>query len=80
MIQSLEQHRTGPHELDDKGAEIPTPINKFLRKYQREGVEFLWGQWKKRMGGILGDDMVRLFTFLESLRDAYPSRTLIGSR
>jgi len=59
MIQSLEQHRTGPHELDDEGAEIPAPINKFLRKYQREGVEFLWGQWKKRMGGILGDDMVR---------------------
>ncbi|GAA5896419.1 hypothetical protein JCM5296_002726 [Sporobolomyces johnsonii] len=60
LVQNHEQHRTGPHRLShdvDDLAEIPAPINKFLRQYQREGVEFLYGQYKKGMGGILGDDM-----------------------
>ncbi|GAA5874343.1 hypothetical protein JCM1840_001353 [Sporobolomyces johnsonii] len=60
LVQNHEQHRTGPHRLShdvDDLAEIPASINKFLRQYQREGVEFLYGQYKKGMGGILGDDM-----------------------
>ncbi|GAA5964461.1 hypothetical protein JCM21900_002382 [Sporobolomyces salmonicolor] len=60
LVQNREQHLTGPHRLShdvNDLAEIPSPINKFLRQYQREGVEFLYGQYKKGMGGILGDDM-----------------------
>ncbi|GAA5965708.1 hypothetical protein JCM3765_003226 [Sporobolomyces pararoseus] len=71
VIQTLEQHRTGPHLLGD-GAEIPAPINKFLRPYQREGVEFLWGQYRKNIGGILGDDMglgktIQVIAFLSAV-------------
>ncbi len=36
---------------------IPGPINRYLRGYQRDGIKFFYKQWKKRCGGILGDDM-----------------------
>lgn len=46
------QDRTGPHPLLPGGThQIPTPINKFLRPYQREGVEFLYGQYSQGIGG-----------------------------
>lgn len=31
--------------------QIPAPINKFLRKYQREGVEFMYRQYIQGIGG-----------------------------
>lgn len=62
LLMSAAQANTGPHKLSNipgDTAQVPAPINKFLRPYQREGAEFLYGQFKKGIGGILGDDMVR---------------------
>lgn len=36
---------------------VPASINKFLRDYQREGVQFFYERYCERRGGILGDDM-----------------------
>ena len=38
-------------------AVIPASVNKFLRSYQREGVEWLWNQYMQGRGGVLGDEM-----------------------
>ncbi|GAA5862724.1 hypothetical protein JCM3774_001897 [Rhodotorula dairenensis] len=61
QILDAAQERTGAHQLStdpgDTAAQIPAPINRFLRKYQREGAEFLYGQYRNGLGGILGDDM-----------------------
>lgn len=64
LLTSAAQANTGPHKLSNlpgDTAQVPAPVNKFLRPYQREGAEFLYGQFKKGIGGILGDDMVRSF-------------------
>lgn len=37
--------------------QIPGPINQFLRDYQRDGVQFLYDQYRRRVGGLLCDDM-----------------------
>ncbi|XP_038068189.1 DNA excision repair protein ERCC-6-like 2 [Patiria miniata] len=44
---------------DDSGSvvQVPATINRYLRDYQREGVKFLYRQYQKGEGGILGDDM-----------------------
>lgn len=55
-IKNREQDLTGPHILAP-GVEIPEAINRFLRPYQRKGVEFMYRQYRKGKGGILGDDM-----------------------
>lgn len=39
------------------GPAIPAPINRFLKGYQRAGIEFLYKLYKEGKGGILGDDM-----------------------
>ncbi|GAA6011499.1 hypothetical protein JCM10207_002640 [Rhodosporidiobolus poonsookiae] len=75
MLTDAKQAKTGPHLLSrDPGdkAQIPAPINKFLRPYQREGVEFLYGQYQKGLGGILGDDMglgktIQVIAFLSAV-------------
>ncbi|PPQ75889.1 hypothetical protein CVT26_000154 [Gymnopilus dilepis] len=41
-------------ELDIK---VPGAINTYLREYQREGVKFMYRQYKEGRGGLLGDDM-----------------------
>lgn len=41
----------------DSGIVVPASINRHLRPYQREGVEFLYGKYKSGIGGVLGDDM-----------------------
>ncbi|PPQ95985.1 LOW QUALITY PROTEIN: hypothetical protein CVT26_016201 [Gymnopilus dilepis] len=41
-------------ELDIK---VPGGINAYLREYQREGVNFMYRQYKEGRGGLLGDDM-----------------------
>ena len=37
---------------------MPASINRHLRDYQREGVQFLFRQYSRGKGGLLGDDMV----------------------
>lgn len=62
-----EKQRKKPYSLDpfnDKMV-IPVPINRFLRRYQRIGVQFFYDRYKgikvegigMVKGGILGDDM-----------------------
>jgi SNF2 family DNA or RNA helicase len=36
---------------------VPASINKFLRDYQRDGVQFFYARYCENRGGILGDDM-----------------------
>lgn len=36
---------------------VPASINKFLRDYQREGVQFFYERYCEGRGGVLGDDM-----------------------
>lgn len=56
---SPQQSKTGPLilSLEIPHVEVPASINRFLRVYQREGVEFLYRKYKEGTGGILGDDM-----------------------
>lgn len=52
------QAQLGSHHLDGAaGPAIPAPINKFLKPYQRTGVQFMYDLYKQGRGGILGDDM-----------------------
>ncbi|GAA5858616.1 hypothetical protein JCM8547_001393 [Rhodosporidiobolus lusitaniae] len=75
LLESAKQAAIGPHILSpdpSDTAQIPAPINKFLRPYQREGAEFLYGQFKKETGGILGDDMglgktIQVIAFLSAV-------------
>eukprot|EP00058_Branchiostoma_floridae_P015028 XP_002600516.1 hypothetical protein BRAFLDRAFT_205490 [Branchiostoma floridae] len=53
-------------------AQIPATINRYLRDYQREGVQFLYRQFERGMGAILGDDMglgktVQVISFLSAV-------------
>lgn len=54
-----EQMKVAPYGIDpdDPTMVIPASINRFLRKYQREGVDFFYSKYKRGYGGILGDDM-----------------------
>lgn len=36
---------------------MPAAINTYLRDYQRDGVKFMYRQYKEGRGGLLGDDM-----------------------
>ncbi|XP_078575534.1 uncharacterized protein LOC144861483 isoform X2 [Branchiostoma floridae x Branchiostoma japonicum] len=52
--------------------QIPATINRYLRDYQREGVQFLYRQYERGMGAILGDDMglgktVQVISFLSAV-------------
>ncbi|XP_019633398.1 PREDICTED: DNA excision repair protein ERCC-6-like 2 [Branchiostoma belcheri] len=52
--------------------QIPATINRYLRDYQREGVQFLYRQYEAGMGAILGDDMglgktVQVISFLSAV-------------
>lgn len=48
-----------------RGIEVPIAINRFLRDYQRKGIEFFYERYigrklpdgSKVNGGVLGDDM-----------------------
>lgn len=44
-------------QLSEDGASIPYTINRYLRDYQREGAQFLYGHFIQGRGCILGDDM-----------------------
>lgn len=38
-------------------SQIPGSINQYLRDYQRDGVKFLYENYRQKTGAILGDDM-----------------------
>lgn len=68
------QAQVGAYLLDGPaGPAVPAPINKFLKPYQRAGVQFMFDLYKKGRGGILGDDMglgktVQVIAFVSVLR------------
>ncbi|XP_035877375.1 DNA excision repair protein ERCC-6-like 2 isoform X2 [Phyllostomus discolor] len=58
--------------LSENGDSIPYTINRYLRDYQREGVQFLYGHFIQGRGCILGDDMglgktVQVISFLAAV-------------
>ncbi|CAD6971939.1 unnamed protein product [Tilletia controversa] len=61
---------------DDKEriVQVPKTINRFLRDYQREGIQFLYRCYAEGRGGILGDDMglgktCQTISFLAAIMD-----------
>ncbi|XP_062985493.1 DNA excision repair protein ERCC-6-like 2 [Elgaria multicarinata webbii] len=59
-------------ELSKDGDQIPYTINRYLRDYQREGAQFLYGHYIRKSGCILGDDMglgktIQVISFLAAL-------------
>uniref|UniRef100_A0A8B9G364 ERCC excision repair 6 like 2 n=1 Tax=Amazona collaria TaxID=241587 RepID=A0A8B9G364_9PSIT len=59
-------------KLADNGDFIPYTINRYLRDYQREGVQFLYGHYVNKRGCILGDDMglgktIQVISFLAAV-------------
>uniref|UniRef100_H0WM71 DNA excision repair protein ERCC-6-like 2 n=1 Tax=Otolemur garnettii TaxID=30611 RepID=H0WM71_OTOGA len=59
-------------KLSEDGDSIPYTINRYLRDYQREGAQFLYGHYIKGRGCILGDDMglgktVQVISFLAAV-------------
>uniref|UniRef100_A0A671LEL7 DNA excision repair protein ERCC-6-like 2 n=1 Tax=Sinocyclocheilus anshuiensis TaxID=1608454 RepID=A0A671LEL7_9TELE len=50
----------GPSEpflLSGSDVKVPYTINRYLRDYQREGIKFIYHNYAKSRGCILGDDM-----------------------
>ncbi|NXG89094.1 ER6L2 protein, partial [Stercorarius parasiticus] len=61
-----------PFKLSDSGDFIPYTINRYLRDYQREGAQFLYGHYANKRGCILGDDMglgktIQVISFLAAV-------------
>ncbi|NXG49432.1 ER6L2 protein, partial [Psilopogon haemacephalus] len=59
-------------KLSDNGDFIPYTINRYLRDYQREGAQFLYGHYTNKRGCILGDDMglgktIQVISFLAAV-------------
>ncbi|KAG8510616.1 DNA excision repair protein ERCC-6-like 2, partial [Galemys pyrenaicus] len=59
-------------QLSEDGDSIPYTINRYLRDYQREGAQFLYGHFIRGKGCILGDDMglgktVQVISFLAAV-------------
>nr|XP_010965755.1 DNA excision repair protein ERCC-6-like 2 isoform X1 [Camelus bactrianus] len=58
--------------LSKDGDSIPYTINRYLRDYQREGAQFLYGHFIQGRGCVLGDDMglgktVQVISFLAAV-------------
>ncbi|XP_051498891.1 DNA excision repair protein ERCC-6-like 2 isoform X2 [Apus apus] len=58
--------------LSVSGDFIPYTINRYLRDYQREGAQFLYGHYTNKRGCILGDDMglgktIQVISFLAAV-------------
>ncbi|KAI5887646.1 uncharacterized protein SCHCODRAFT_01160285 [Schizophyllum commune H4-8] len=81
----------GPHVLDKvKKIYIPNPVNRFLRPYQRDGIQFMYDCYKENRGGCLGDDMglgktIQVISFLSAImgktgtvRDRYRRRDYVS--
>ncbi|KGL80016.1 Putative DNA repair and recombination protein RAD26-like, partial [Tinamus guttatus] len=59
-------------KLSDNGDCIPYTINRYLRDYQREGAQFLYGHYANKRGCVLGDDMglgktIQVISFLAAV-------------
>ncbi|XP_075825490.1 DNA excision repair protein ERCC-6-like 2 isoform X2 [Microtus pennsylvanicus] len=59
-------------KLSEDGDSIPYTINRYLRDYQREGAQFLYGHYIQGRGCILGDDMglgktIQVISFLAAV-------------
>lgn len=53
-----DQRQHVPLELSGvKGDRVPYTINRYLRDYQREGIKFIYNNYVRSRGCILGDDM-----------------------
>ncbi|KAF8591758.1 hypothetical protein K439DRAFT_1644098 [Ramaria rubella] len=67
------QPPVGPFLLDQsRGIQVNASINRWLRDYQREGVQFFYDRFKEGRGGILGDDMglgktIQVIAFLSAI-------------
>jgi len=46
-----------PFLLPGSDVKVPYTINRYLRDYQREGIRFIYRNYAKSRGCILGDDM-----------------------
>lgn len=58
MFKRDESFSSEAYSLDSTSdVRIPGPINGFLRKYQRDGIQFFYDRYKEGRGGVLGDDM-----------------------
>ncbi|KAM4049432.1 DNA excision repair protein ERCC-6-like 2 [Anomaloglossus baeobatrachus] len=58
--------------LSSSGVCVPYTINRYLRDYQREGVQFLYEHYARSKGCILGDDMglgktIQVISFLAAV-------------
>ncbi|KAG6856842.1 hypothetical protein H0H87_012900 [Tephrocybe sp. NHM501043] len=63
-----EQTVHGPLHLDiENQIAVPASINTYLRNYQRDGIQFFWEQYKEGRGGLLGDDMGLVISFLSAI-------------
>lgn len=54
------QRPPGPSEpfmVSGSDVKVPYTINRYLRDYQRDGIKFIYHNFAKSKGCILGDDM-----------------------
>ncbi|XP_062310171.1 DNA excision repair protein ERCC-6-like 2 [Osmerus eperlanus] len=61
-----------PLILSQTGDKVPYTINRYLRDYQREGIQFIYHSYVQSRGCILGDDMglgktIQVIGFLAAL-------------
>lgn len=51
--------QAGPLYLDNDGKDIAVPasLNRYLKEYQRKGVQFFYDKYAAGRGAVLGDDM-----------------------
>ncbi|KAI9341776.1 P-loop containing nucleoside triphosphate hydrolase protein [Zopfochytrium polystomum] len=69
--ESREQSDDGPSR-STAAVQVPASINRYLRSYQREGIQFLYRLYKQRLGGLVCDDMglgktIQVIGFLAAL-------------
>ncbi|XP_076093658.1 uncharacterized protein LOC143064602 isoform X2 [Mytilus galloprovincialis] len=68
---------SGPDEIPV--IQIPATINRYLRDYQRTGIQFMYNHYKNSQGCILGDDMglgktVQVIGFISALMRKHGNR------
>ncbi|TFY62320.1 hypothetical protein EVJ58_g3937 [Rhodofomes roseus] len=64
----------------DPGYSVPWKINTFLRGYQREGIRFFYERYKEGRGGVLGDDMGLVISFLSAIMKKHGDKRDIDRR
>ncbi|ORY30568.1 P-loop containing nucleoside triphosphate hydrolase protein [Naematelia encephala] len=68
------QAAIGALSLDPNSPDIavPSPINRFLKEYQKLGTQFFYNKYQERTGGVLGDEMglgktIQVIAFLSAI-------------